>query len=338
MTDWLGSYGTEWSVFKVNDGTWADERQLSGVVSVSISRDCTDDVPLLETGSMEVDAEFFEDGWYRIYMMAEQGAKEKIAMATLLFERSSARFEKGSRTISVQGRSVLQPAADVKMAWDSYVASGADGASHAGGYISSCSPAPVIVEGSFTLVDDVVFDLGSSYLEAAWMLLKAGGWCMQIEGNGTVRVRPLPTEPKIDLDTAHAGLLIPGVDDNYSVVDIPNRYYVVDDGSTAVAENLDGAAGFKARGRWVDEVDESPVLVNGESLEMYAARKLSEACTITRKYSYEREFWPEVTVYDVVRASLLGNGIEGDLRVLAQSLDCGIGVKISETAGMEVLL
>ena len=338
MTDWLGSYGTEWSVFKVNPATWADESRLDGVISVSVSRDCTDDVPLLETGTMEVDADSFEDGWYRIYMTADQGAKEKVAMATLLFERSSAKFDKGSRTVSAQGRSVLQPAADVKLAWDSYAAAGTDGASHAGALVAACSPAPVEVGGTFTLVDDVVFDLGSSYLEAAWMLLRAGGWCMQIQGDGTVRVRPLPTEPTLELDQAHAGLLIPGVDDDYSVVDVPNRYYVVDEGNTAVAENLDGDAGFNARGRWVDEVDESPVLVNGESLEMYAARKLSEACTITRKYSYEREFWPDVTVNDIVKASLSGNGIEGDLRVLSQSLDCGAGVKVSETAGMEVLL
>ena len=338
MTNWLGSYGTEWSVFKVNPATWADESRLDGVVSVSISRDCTDDVPLLETGSMEVDAESFEDGWYRIYMTADQGSKEKVAMATLLFERASARFDKGERTISAQGRSVLQPAADAKAAWDSFAAAGTDGASHAGAAIAACTPAPVVVEGSFTLVDDVVFDLGSSYLEQAWMLLKAGGWCVQIAGDGTVHVRALPSEPSLSLDNAHAGLLIPGVDDDYSVVDIPNRYYAVDDGATAVAENLDGAAGYNARGRWVDMVDESPVLVNGESLEMYAARKLSEACTVTRKYSYDREFWPDVTVNDMVRASLSGNGIEGDLRVLSQTLDCGAGVKVSETAGMEVLL
>ena len=338
MTNWLGSYGTEWSVFKVNPATWADESRLEGVVSVSISRDCTDDVPLLETGTMEVDAESFEDGWYRIYMTADQGSKEKVAMATLLFERASARFDKGERTISAQGRSVLQPAADAKAAWDSYAAAGTDGASHAGAAIAACTPAPVVVEGSFTLVDDVVFDLGSSYLEQAWMLLKAGGWCVQIAGDGTIHVRAMPSEPSLDLDNAHAGLLIPGVNDDYSVVNIPNRYYAVKDDATAVAENLDGAAGYNARGRWVDMVDESPVLVNGESLEMYAARKLSEACTVTRKYSYDRECWPDVTVNDMVRASLSGDGMEGDRRVLSQTLDCGAGVKGSETAGMEVLL
>lgn len=338
MTDWLGSYGTEWSVFHVDPDTWADDGMVAGVASVSISRDCTDDVPLLETGTMEVDADFFDDGWYRIYMTAEQGSKEKVAMATLLFEQASSRVEMRARTIEARGRSTIQPVADEKTTREMFVAAGADGAAYAASIIAACTPAPVVVEGSFTLVEDYVLDIGEPRLSAVWGLLRAGGWCIQIDGDGTVRVREMPSEPALELDMAHAGLLIPGVDDDYSIVDVPNRYFAMDDGETAVAENIDGAAGYAARGRWVDVVDESPVLVNGESLEMYAARKLSEACTITRHYRYDREFWPNVTVNDMVRASLADNGIEGDLRVLSQSIDCGDGVKVSETAGMEVLL
>lgn len=335
--DWTDGYTSEWSVYSVNTDTWADDSVIDGVMSVSVSRDGTDSTPLIETGTMELTADSFDWAWCRIYMTASQGDTVRIPMATLLFEKQSSRVEKGARTISARGRSVLQPAADVKLARGSYAPAGADGAAHAAALIADCTPAPVVVHGSFTLTDDVVFDLGSSALDAAWLLLNAGNWCMQVEGDGTIHVLPMPTEPSLELDRANAGLLIPGVDDDFSIVDIPNRYYAVSDSEVAVAVNEDGVAGHIARGRWVDVVDSSPVLVDGESLEMYAARKLREASTITRKYSYTREFWPDVVPFSMVRATLPANGIEGNLRVLTQSLTCGKGVTVSEVAGMEVM-
>ena len=70
---------------------------------------------------------------------------------------------------------------------------------------------------------------------------------------------------------------------------------------------------------------------------MYAARKLREASTVTRTYSYDREFWPGVVPFSVVRASLPAHGVEGELRVATQRLECGKGVRVSETAAEEVL-
>ena len=193
---------------------------------------------------------------------------------------------------------------------------------------------------SFTIVEDLVFDIGCSYLEATWTILNAAGWCMQIDGLGVVTIMPKPSEPSLDLGGTNAGLLIPGVDDDFSIIDVPNRYYAVDDGEVAVATNDDptSIAGYQQRGRWVDLVDNSPVLVDGESLQMYANRKLAEASTVVRTFSYTREFWPDVYPFDIIHASLPSNGIEGDLRVMTQSLECGLGVVVTETSGLEVMV
>lgn len=339
MADYLGGYSAEWEVREVVPETWGDGDPLDGVVSVSIDRSCSDSVPLLETGTMTLDADSFGAKWCRVYMRVDQGGSERVPMATLLFERTSAHTEKRARQITASGRSVLQPAADVKMAYGAFAPAGVDGAAYVGRLLSSCTPAPVTVEGSFTLVDDYVFDVGSSNLEAAWKLLDAAGWCIQLDGEGGIYVRPLPEEPALDLSMANAGLLIPGVDDDYSIADVPNRYIVVDDDrrAEAVNDDPDSEAGYPRRGRWVDEVDTSPALVDGESLEMYAARKLREASTVTRTYSYDREFWPGVVPFSVVRASLPAHGVEGELRVATQRLECGKGVRVSETAAEEVL-
>lgn len=340
MADWLRGYSTGWTVTYVDPETLADAGEVGGVVSVSVSRDSTDGVRLLETGSMEVVADSLDGAWCRVHMLAEQGGAERIPIATLLFEQQSARFEKGVRTITATGRSVLQPAADRKMARGSFVPSGADAAAYAARLLRECTPFPVEVDGSFTLVNDLVFDIGCSYLAAVWQVLDAGGWCIRIAGDGTIRMSGKPTEPALSLDRANAGLLIPGIDDDYSIVDVPNRYYAVDDGEMAVAvnESQDSAVGRPRRGRWVDVVDNAPEPVNGEPLQLYAERRLAEMSTVMRTYGYEREFWPGVVPYDVVRARLSENGIEGDLRVMTQDLKCGAGIKVSETAAMEVKL
>lgn len=337
--DWTKGYSSEWSVMAVDRDTWADSGLVEGVRDITISRDCTDSVPLLETGTMTLDTDSFEWEWCRVYMVANQVAPEKVPIATMLFERQTSHFEKGAKTLTAHGRSVLQPAADRSMVRGSYAPAGTNGANFVANLLRECTPAPVVADGSFTLVDDVVFDLGCSYLDAVWAVLNAANWCIQIDGDGTINVRAIPTVPALELSRANAGVLIPGIDDDYSIVDIPNRYIAIDDGEVAIAENRTGSeSSYNKRGRWVDVVDESPVMVDGETLQSYAERKLTEASTIMRKFSYDREYWPDVVPYSMVRATLPNNGIDGDLMVLSQSLKCGRGVVISEVSGMEVVL
>ena len=192
--DWTGSYTSQWSVCSVDKDTWADSGLVEGVREVTITRNCTDTVPLLETGTMTLDSDEFSWEWCRIYMIV---GNEKFPMATMLFERQSSRYEKDARTLTARGRSVLQPAADRSMSRGSYAPSGTDGAAFAARLLSECTPAPVVTEGSFTLVDDVVFDLGCSYLDAAWAVLNAANWCMQIDGDGTIVIKAMPTVPSL---------------------------------------------------------------------------------------------------------------------------------------------
>ena len=340
MTDWLGGYSSTWEVRKVNPDTWEDGDILQGVRTVSVEKSSEGDAPTMESGSMTLDGDGTFDGtWYRVSMIASQEGKERVPIATLLFERASSHTEKQTVELECNGRSVLQPAADVKLPTGSYAPAGVDGAMFAAEAITQCTPAPVVVEGSFTLVDDLVFDVGCSVLEAAWQVLNAANWCIQIRGDGTITVKAKPTEPSLELSKANAGLLIPGVDDDYNISEIPNRYYAVDDDKVAMAANEDAssAVSYPSRGRWVDEVDTSPSLIDGESLDMYAQRKLIEASTVLRKFSYGREWWPDVYPFGIVRASLAREGVQGDLRVISQSIECARGAKVSETAGMEVI-
>ena len=172
------------------------------------------------------------------------------------------------------------------------------------------------------------------YLEAAWLLLSAGGYCIQLGDDGVIYLREMPSEPVLELSRANADLLIPGVQDDFDISGIPNRYYAIEGGSIAVAVNdrEDSAASFANTGEWSDYVDISPVRVNGETLDAYAKRKLAEMSIVTRSRTYSREYVPDVKPYSVVRGSLGNVGLDGDMVVTAQSFSCGFGIVVQETA------
>ena len=335
--DWTKGYTSTWEVQRMDVGAWAPSGKIGNVAGFSISRSCTESVPLLETASMEVD-EGFEDGWYMLSMVAEQGAAERVQLGVFLFETESSAYDYGRRTVEAKGYSVLKPADDILMPYGQYAPKGANGAELAGQFLRRCTPAPVVVEEGFTLEGNVVFDVGMSYLAAAWAMLDAGGHCIQLDGDGTVRIIRKPTEPDIELSRLNAAVLVPGVKDATSFSGVPNRYYAVQGAKVATAINDDpaSAASFRNRGRWVDAVDTSPKPVNGESLEQYAARKLKEAASVTKKVTYTREYWPGVRPFSIVRGSMPDVGLEGDLMVMTQSLTCENGVVVPETAGRAV--
>ena len=341
MADWLNGYTAQWDIYSVNPDTWVPEDRIASVQDVSVTRNGTDSVPLLETATLTIDSSsLFEWAWCQISMRVDQGSKERIPIATVLCEATSFKSQYQSDIATIRGRSVLQPAVDRKLLKGSFVAAGANGAAYCETLLKECTPAPIVVEGEFTLVDDYTFDPGSNYLTAVWKLLDSAGWCIQIAGDGTIYIRKKPSEPDLILNQANAGLLVPGVDRSLDLSEIPNKYIATDGYETAVAtnEDPDRMTSYQRRGRWIEEYDQNPVKVNGESLQLYAQRRLDEMSTVMREFSYTREFWPGVVPFSLVEASLDKHGISGSLRVMSQTLNCGKGITVSEKAGQEVFV
>ena len=340
-TDWLGGYTSQWDVYSVNPDTWVPEKKIDSVQSISISRNGVDSVPLLETATMTIDSpDDMEWSWFQISMRSKQSSQERIPIATMLFEIESYHTEFRSEVGTIRGKSVLQPAVDRKLLKGSYAAAGVNGAEYTASLLRECTPAPVSVEGEFVLVDDYTFVPGTKYLDAVWNILDAAGWCMQISGDGTIHICPKPTEPSLILDWTKAGLLIPGVDRTLDLSSVPNKYIATDGRSTAIATNEDPErmGSYQRRGRWIEEYDSNVVKIDGESLELYAERKLNERSTVMREFSYTREFWPNVVPFSLVEASLEKHGISGSLRVMSQTLNCGKGITVNERVGQEVLV
>lgn len=340
--DWTKSYSASWRVFRVNEATWADSEQLSGVDAVNITRSCSGDCPRLESGSMTVTGNSFEQGYYRIVMYATQGVEtERVDVATLLCESSKDSHDYGVSQFGVSCNSVLYPAYTERVLDGAYIAAGANVAEFAADMLRRCIKAPVEVDGGFALADFYWFDFGIRILDAVWEALNLGGYVMQIDGRGTVHIMPRPTEAALSLDGANVSLLSTKVQSELNAADVPNRYIAKSDLTIAVAVNdsPDSPVSTVSRGYYYDEIDDSPAQVDGETLAMYALRRLSELSTaVTEVRSYQREYIPDVLPFDLVTGTLGTIGVTGDMRVINQTLECAEGITVSEQLAREVQL
>lgn len=317
----------------VNPSTWEDAEVLRGIGSVEVTRDRT--AALLESGGMVTcgsPALLAErETWVRIEMLAEQGAEvERVPLATLLAVPGESQEGRRRRELDIDCRSVLAPASDETVRVGSYYAAGSDAAAYARDLLS-CGPAPVECEGEFRMSEHIVFAAGTSRLEAAWQVCDAGGWRIRIACDGRVTVGPMPTKP---LPTAW-GMRMLGKYVRVPRGDaVPNRYRAILGTQTAVATDEDpqSPTSRRARGRYVDETDTSPVPRPGETLREYAERRLRERIAEESRLVYQREWQPDALPSDVIRGGAIRADFEDDYRIRSQTLRCGRGVVVTETA------
>lgn len=327
-------YTATWRFFRVNRDTWADSDEVNGLESAQIISSNKD---LMQTGNLTVAMPAgvdFEDGYYRLSMAADG---QRVDVATLLCHSDDGETNRGKVKRNVSGLSVLEPANAKRLFSGEFAPSGCDGAAFAAGLLRDCIYAPVEVDGSFTVDSHVVFDNGSTVLKAVLMVLDAGDFVMQVRGNGTVSIKPKPQTPALTLDRAAMRLLAPETT-HRDETDIPNRYIAIEGASVAVVLNNepDSATSLASTGYLRDEYDSSPVRVDGETLQKYAERKLSELSVIKKQRVYTRDYVPDVYPNDLVRCSLPLADLAGDMRIVSQEITCGAGISIRETVETEV--
>lgn len=343
MIDWASGYSSKWRIMRVDPHSWGDTEELSGVTGVRIDRDCTDEYPLLEAASLDCDIMVnteFEEGWYRIELLAEQnGYFERYPISTLLLQSGSGSVDRGYKQVSIDGYSVLQPAADRYLTAGTYAPKDMNAVDFVRRLLENCTPAPVVTEGSFTLNDHYVFPLGTSYIEAIWTILDAGDFVMQIDGSGRIHILPKPQESAFELSLETERMLLPSMDYEFDLSSVPNRYitYYGNEIVAEVNDQEDSLTSTIARQRYIDYIDDDPILVNGESLQTYARRMLVEMSTVMKKYSYTREYNPDILPFSMVKCSVNDRELMGDFRILGQTLTCLNGVTVTEKVGLEIM-
>lgn len=336
--DWSRGYSCAWRLFRVDAATFLDRSIVGGVDSASIDRTVDG---LLESASLTLTRDAgvpFQAGYYRLVLVATQDRDaERAEVATLWCSSAKSDGDHGIDVIAVEGRGVLWPASRRKLRAGTYAPAGTDGALYAARLLRECMAAPVVVDGTFTVAEHVVFDLGSTYLDAARAVLDAAGWQIVVDGHGTVTVRQAPTRPALDLT---GGSVVPGITRGYDTSEVHNAYTAISGGITATATNDDPASEVStvARGYVDDEIDNSPTPLAGETLAAYARRRLAEQSIVGDTYGYTREWVPGIHPGDLVRLRLNSQAVDATARVTRQRLDCAHGIKVTEEAQVEVAL
>lgn len=347
--DYSNGYTSFWRVVSVDPMSWDDRDTLEGVESVSISKSADENVPMLETGSITLtidNDEIFESGWYRIEMLAVQEDEHEMhPLATLYFQAPSATHRYSYQEVSINGESVLKPASDRKFAIGSYAPKNTDIVQYIVGLLEDTCLAPVYSEGSKSISRNVVYDSGTSYLDAIWSLLDAIEYVMQIDGDGTIHVIPKPQEVERTFTSVDAAILGTEITESFDLSDIPNVVEVINGNDRVRVENDDHDSEIStfSRGFEKTEVETDPAMDSGYTLQSYAESLLESKSTLIREYSYTRDYIPgddgeETAPFSIVRATLSNVGFEGDLRVVKQDYNCGKGITINETACEEVKL
>lgn len=180
---------------------------LGNVRSIKIDRCATDSVPLLESCSIEFDIDKgFTAGWYRI----ERIGSVRSLRGCFRLELDSTSVDYGVITATAKGYSVLKPAAEVYLPNGSYISAGTDGAAYVSRLLCVCPCETSIAAGNATTQSSIVFGDDTSYLEAAWEVLDALGWCLRISGNGAVAIMPRPSTVQKTIAANDSGT-IPGL-------------------------------------------------------------------------------------------------------------------------------
>lgn len=335
------SYTSRFVLKKLDKDSWLPSRTVGNIAELSIDRDGTDSIPLLETMSLVVDldiGEEFESGWYQAIQIAEQGRSgiETEELCTFWAEHVSGTVTADRNEAKVDGRSVLYPASVNKLDMGTYVPKGVDGPSYCADLLRKSGPAPVETLGNFVVEDHHVFKEGTSVLEAVWTVLFAGGFCIQIRGDGTVQIMPFPSTPMLHLGVGRnkADLLSASYDYKKNLSEVPNVYIAKDGDQTVKAINDDpeSKTSTVSRGFEHTTVDTSPIRINGETLQSYAERRLEEERTqVELIRTYTREYWPGVYPFSVVRWYESG-GYPQDMSIRTQTLTIGRGITVKETA------
>lgn len=324
--NWNVGFKAGYHACLVDRVTWQDGERF-GITDGSINRT---DTGLKESADLTaVDYPHGMDKWIRIYLDAEQeGGSDHIPLFTGLTSTPEEEIDGVIHRTKVQCYSVLKPAQDTMLPIGWYAEKGFVCTEIIDSLLAVC-PAPVVIEtGSPRLAQHYVAEMDESNLTMIYKLLDAIGWRIRIEGDGTIHIEPKPTEPTITFTAGTYGLIKPQVNRKNDAFDCPNVFRAVSDSLAATAYDNDEESALSTanRGREVWAQETGCATTDGETLLLYARRKLKELQKVATTISYERTYEPNLNVTDKVELRYPASGIEGIYTVTSQSISldhCG---------------
>lgn len=183
--------------------------ELANVRSVSVEYDATDDTSLVASASLSLDTDTlgWSGGWCRVDYIDD--ARYKLGVFRFTLTKQT--YNHDVFTVEADGYSVLKPAQEQTLLTGSYAYAGVNVGEYVAGLLNVC-PTPVTYTDMQVLTETVVFDSGISRLEAAWKVLDKAKWCIQLDGDGTIELKPIPSTVSFTIDANSLGNIEPSID------------------------------------------------------------------------------------------------------------------------------
>ena len=328
--NWKNGFSASYYAYIVDPVSWRETDRIE-ITGGSINRS---DEGLRDSADIECTTyDHSREQYIRVYLDAEQsGTSVHTPLFTGLATSPSRDIDGYYETSTIACYSVLKAAEDILLERGYYVPAGSNGADVIKDLLS-CTPAPVTVNGSAPdLQTSIIAEEGETKLSMADKVLFAIGWRMRIDGMGMIELCPKAVDEILQFDPVDQDVLEPTIEVEYDWYECPNVLRAVQEDLSAVArdDSVDSSLSTVNRGRevWVEET--SCELNTGESISEYAARRLKELQKVQLTAGYDRRYFPDVLVGDLVRLRYPAQGLNGLFRITSQTVELAHGAKTSE--------
>lgn len=329
--NWNNGFSARYYVSEVDPSTWKDISRIEVKGgSISVTGEGLRNAADIDCIDFDRTREFY----VRIWMDARQEGESPahVALFTGLASAPDRELDGARKDDKIQLCSVLQPCQDVLMQRGWYAPAGTL-ASIVITDLLSVTAAPVEIQGETpALLDHIVAEDKENHLTMAEKVLTAIGWRMSVKGDGTILIRPQPTEATAIFDPLENDAIETKIKDSYDWKSAPNVFRATTSTRSVTYRDTDESSilSVPTRGReiWAEDTDCN--LNDGESLESYAERRLKEEQAIRRQLSYTRRFRPDLLVSDVVELRYPKQDIYGTFVITSQNIALGSGAPISE--------
>lgn len=334
--NWANGYSATYYMATVDPVTWRDTGRIE-LTGGTIKRETSG-----LRASADIECVNWPDEieqWIRVYMDTEQeGAAAHVALFTGLATSPDSDYNGQREKNGLECYSALKPAEDIFLERGWYAPAGVSGGTLIK-QLLDVTPAPVeVAPNSPKLSSSIVAEDDETHLTMVDKILNAINWRIRLSGNGRISVGPVATEPVASIDPLDNDIVELEITVEKDLFGCPNVFRAIDDDLTAVArdDNPNSPLSTVNRGREVWAQETNCDLADNETIEQYAARRLSELQKVGRTADYNRRFLPDVTASDLVRLWYPEQGLNGLYYVNSQSIKLGAGARTSEHV-MEVI-
>ena len=312
--DWSKGFEARYYATIINKNSWRDRERFE-ITGGQITRS---EGELRE--SADVDCVSYDKGeqWIRIWMDVRQnGEAAHIPMFTGLATSPSDDINGSVTNNSLECYSVLKPAQDVLLPRGWFAPSGITGTTVISDLLD-VTPAPLEIEKNAPkLKQNIIAEEGETNLSMIEKILTAIDWRIIISGDGHIKICPKASKSLLRLSSLENDSIEPKLSKGYDWFRCPNVFRAVsgDESATAIDDSELSSLSTVNRGREIWAEETSCELNDGETLYEYAERRLKESQKVSEIVSYDRRFYPDVFVSDLITL-ILKTALTGRVKLL----------------------